>query len=278
MTSPLISRYAVRGLMSPFGRRAPVTLGRRNAERNPRRTSATASALMISLALVSGLVVIAASAKASVDQSIADAIGTSELVVTQRRRHSPFSSQVRRPDRRVPGVASVHRVRQIGRPGRRHLGPGVRSRPNGTLAGPITSTVEAGSLQRPAERPGDRCRATWPGHSTCRSARPSSSITTTGTHQLTVGRRDRGRTANSTRVVLSLPEFRRGRRRRAPTRPCTSKLPTAPVSPRSGWRCSASCTTTPPFRSGTSRRTRPGSVDRSTRSSAWSACCWRWRS
>ncbi len=61
--------------MSPFGRQAPVTLGRRNAERNPRRTSATASALMISVALISGLVVIGASAKASIDANVASAIG-----------------------------------------------------------------------------------------------------------------------------------------------------------------------------------------------------------
>ncbi|GAA1572905.1 FtsX-like permease family protein [Kribbella sancticallisti] len=143
MTSPLISRYAVRGLMSPFGRTAPVTLGRRNAERNPRRTSATASALMISLALISGLVVIAASAKASIEQGIKDAVGTSELLVTGDDG-SAFSSQVGDRIAAVPGISAVHRLRQL--PGevddRAVTVSGVA---DGTLDGPITTKFEAGS-------------------------------------------------------------------------------------------------------------------------------------
>ena len=102
MTSPLVSRYAVRALMWPLGRKAPVTLGRRNAERNPRRTSATASALMISVALISGLIVIAASAKASIEQNITDAIGTSELVVSSDDP-STFSPQIADRIARVSG-------------------------------------------------------------------------------------------------------------------------------------------------------------------------------
>ncbi|GAA1516841.1 ABC transporter permease [Kribbella lupini] len=142
MTLPLISQYAVRALMLPLGRQAAVVLGRRNAERNPRRTSATASALMISLALVSGLFVIAASAKASVDQGIADAIGSSELVVTGER---PFSTAVGDQLAKVQGISAVHRVRQSGGE--------VDDRPitlagvsDGTLDGPITVTTTAGSL------------------------------------------------------------------------------------------------------------------------------------
>ncbi|TCO50099.1 putative ABC transport system permease protein [Kribbella antiqua] len=144
MTSPLISRYAVRALMWPFGRQAPVTLGRRNAERNPRRTSATASALMISVALISGLIVIAASAKASVDKGIADAIGTSELVVSSDGPAS-FSPQVADRITKVPGVQSVHRVRQeqakVGT-----TSVQVRGISDGTLDGPITAKLDSGSL------------------------------------------------------------------------------------------------------------------------------------
>jgi putative ABC transport system permease protein len=141
MTSPLISRYAVRGLMSPFGRKAPVTLGRRNAERNPRRTAATASALMISLALVSGLVVIAASAKASVNQSLQDAIGTAELLVSADQ---PFSSQVGDKIAKVPGVAAVHRVRQMpGDIGSHRIT--VAGVDDGTIDGPITTRFDSGS-------------------------------------------------------------------------------------------------------------------------------------
>jgi putative ABC transport system permease protein len=143
LTSPLISRYAVRGLMSPFGRKAPVTLGRRNAERNPRRTSATASALMISLALISGLAVLGASAKASVDRSITDAIGTSELVVTSDG--GAFSSQVGDRISAVQGVSAVHRVRQM--PAKVDARAfDLRGVDDGTLNGSITTKVEDGSL------------------------------------------------------------------------------------------------------------------------------------
>lgn len=141
MTSPLVSRYAVRGLMAPFGRKAPVTLGRRNAERNPRRTSATASALMISLALISGMVVIAASAKASINQNLRDTIGTAELLVSADQ---PFSSQVGAKVAKVQGVASVHRVRQM--PGEiddhRITVAGVD---DGTIDGPISTRFDSGS-------------------------------------------------------------------------------------------------------------------------------------
>ncbi|GAB3822020.1 ABC transporter permease [Kribbella italica] len=147
MTLPLISRYAVRGLMLPLGRRAAVVLGRRNAERNPRRTAATASALMISLALVSGLFVIASSAKASVDQGIADAIGTSELVVTSDR---PFSTAVGDQLATVQGISGVHRVRQsAGEVDDRPVT--VAGVSDGTLDGPITATATAGSLESLAQ-------------------------------------------------------------------------------------------------------------------------------
>ncbi|MEV5961416.1 FtsX-like permease family protein [Kribbella sp. NPDC051952] len=143
MISPVISRYAVRALMWPFGRKAPVTLGRRNAERNPRRTSATASALMISVALVSGLLVIAATAKASIDKSITDALGTSELVITSDGPDS-FSTQVADRVTKVSGVDAVHQVRQqegqVGSTGVRISGVS-----DGTLDGPIIADFDAGS-------------------------------------------------------------------------------------------------------------------------------------
>ncbi|MGW7683019.1 ABC transporter permease [Kribbella sp. NPDC054772] len=143
MLSPLLSRYVVRALMYPFGRKAPVTLGRRNAERNPRRTSATASALMISVSLICGLMVITASAKASISQSIADALGTSELLITADGTPT-FSSQIGDRTAKVAGVQSVHRVRQdSGQIGRTNVP--VTGVSDGTLDGPITTTFDAGS-------------------------------------------------------------------------------------------------------------------------------------
>src|SRR4051794_8627538 len=143
MISPLLSRYVVRALMWPFGRKAPVTLGRRNAERNPRRTSATASALMISVAMISGLLVIAASAKASINQSIADTLGSSELVITSDGPAS-FSPQVADRTANVQGVQSVHRLRRVdGKIGKATVQ--VSGISDGTLNGPITTAFDAGS-------------------------------------------------------------------------------------------------------------------------------------
>jgi putative ABC transport system permease protein len=203
MTSPLISRYAVRGLMSPFGRRAPVTLGRRNAERNPRRTSATASALMISLALVSGLVVIAASAKASVNQSIEDAIGTSELLVSDDDG-APFSRQVGDRVAAVPGISSVHRVRQMpAQVGDRQTT--VAGVDDGTLDGPITTKVDAGSPDhlKPGQAVLPRNLATPLKLSVGKKFQLT---TTTGKHDLTVAAVIApNRQLNA--VIVSLPGF-----------------------------------------------------------------------
>ncbi|GAA1584487.1 ABC transporter permease [Kribbella hippodromi] len=143
LLGPLISRYVVRGLMAPFGRKAPVTLGRRNAERNPRRTSATASALMISVSLISGLLVLAASVKASIDQSITDALGNSEIVIDSDGPPS-FSPQVADRTAKVDGVRSVHRVRQLdGQVGTATVR--VTGVSDGTLDGPITVKYDTGS-------------------------------------------------------------------------------------------------------------------------------------
>jgi putative ABC transport system permease protein len=182
MTLPLISRYAVRGLMLPLGRRAAVVLGRRNAERNPRRTAATASALMISLALVSGLVVIAASAKASVDRGIADAIGTSELVVTGDR---PFSTAVGDAMAKVQGVSAVHRVRQSA--GKVDDQPvTLAGISDGTLNGPIAAKVLTGSLDSLSQNQVALPR-NLANQLDVAVGKTFTLTTTTGKHQLTVG-------------------------------------------------------------------------------------------
>ncbi|MFD7155441.1 ABC transporter permease [Kribbella sp. NPDC059898] len=143
MVGPLISRYVVRGLMYPFGRRTPVTLGRRNAERNPRRTSATASALMISVSLICGLLVISATAKASIHRTVLDALGTSGILITNDGSQN-FSSQVADRTAKVDGVTGVHRIRQqagqIGANSIPVMGVG-----DGTLAGPIVTKFDSGS-------------------------------------------------------------------------------------------------------------------------------------
>ena len=69
--SPVLARPVVRvlGLVLPRLTGARGQLARENAMRNPRRTAATASALMIGVALVGGITVFAASGKWSVSHS-----------------------------------------------------------------------------------------------------------------------------------------------------------------------------------------------------------------
>jgi putative ABC transport system permease protein len=65
--SPLVARQVAGVLAAPFARLGvPGRLGRANAVRSPRRTSATAAALMVGLALVSAVSVLGASLKESV--------------------------------------------------------------------------------------------------------------------------------------------------------------------------------------------------------------------
>ncbi|MGW1608214.1 ABC transporter permease [Streptomyces sp. NPDC002285] len=69
---PVASSTAVRILGGPLGRLRGVTgqLARRNALRSPKRTAATASALMIGVAVVSLFTVFGASLKATMDQTV----------------------------------------------------------------------------------------------------------------------------------------------------------------------------------------------------------------
>jgi putative ABC transport system permease protein len=69
---PVASTTAVRVLGAPLGRLRGVTggLARRNALRSPKRTAATAGALMIGVAVVSLFTVFGASLKATMDQTV----------------------------------------------------------------------------------------------------------------------------------------------------------------------------------------------------------------
>jgi putative ABC transport system permease protein len=84
-------------------------LAGQNSLRNPRRTAATASALMIGLALVTTMAIVGASSKASVDKSIADNF-QGDLVVSNVYG-VPFSPSIATRIEHTPGVASVTRLR-----------------------------------------------------------------------------------------------------------------------------------------------------------------------
>lgn len=111
LISPVIGRPLVALIAWPFPRLfGPVgRLARENARRNPRRTSATASALMIGLALVSTMAVLGQSAKASVDDLIAADLRADYVV--SNAIGAPFSATVGDRIAALPGVAQVVPVR-----------------------------------------------------------------------------------------------------------------------------------------------------------------------
>ncbi len=111
MLTPLIARPVAAALGMPI-RATGISgrLGRENSMRNPRRTAATTSALMIGLGLVVFVAVFGASAKASVDTTLertlkADFILTSPTL-------SGFSTAAADSARPVPGVEAVSELRQ----------------------------------------------------------------------------------------------------------------------------------------------------------------------
>nr|WP_216654450.1 ABC transporter permease [Nocardioides sp. zg-DK7169] len=84
-------------------------LAGQNALRNPRRTTATASALMIGLTLACTMAIIGDSAKASVDRAIEESF-VGDFVVSSLFG-APFSPQVAEQMAAVPGVERVVRER-----------------------------------------------------------------------------------------------------------------------------------------------------------------------
>lgn len=102
MLSPIVSRPVARLLGAPFQRRLPGRLGRTNTLRNPRRTAATAAALMVGLALVSTVSVLGASLKASIEK-VADATLGAEFVLASQGQLG-FSPTVVQQLREQPGI------------------------------------------------------------------------------------------------------------------------------------------------------------------------------
>lgn len=108
--SPFISTPVVRVLGAPVARFSYAgRLARENALRNPRRTSATASALMVGLALVSAMTVMASSIKKSSNDVIDRSLGADFVLATSN--FTPFSNAVADRLRTAPGVAAVSSFR-----------------------------------------------------------------------------------------------------------------------------------------------------------------------
>jgi len=107
--SPVIGRPVLVVCRALFAAAFGTTgrLAGENALRDPRRTGATASALMIGLALVSTIGVLAASLNASVDD-VVDEQFTADLLV-QNPTFQPFSTAIGDAVQEVPGVDVVSR-------------------------------------------------------------------------------------------------------------------------------------------------------------------------
>ena len=113
--SPLIARPAARALGAPLPRilGASGKLARENSARSPRRTAATASALMIGIALVCMVAVVAQSLRTTLKSVLSTGVTADYVVVAERRGPgSGFSPQLARDLTKVPSVSDVVAIRQ----------------------------------------------------------------------------------------------------------------------------------------------------------------------
>jgi putative ABC transport system permease protein len=104
---PAISRPTVLMLGRPLAWSITGMLGQRNSARNPRRTASTAAALMIGIALVTGVSVLASSIRASLGDLVSDSLGA-ELIISgddvTNRSSAEFDPRVIDRIEQVPGV------------------------------------------------------------------------------------------------------------------------------------------------------------------------------
>jgi putative ABC transport system permease protein len=129
VVAPLFARRFGRFAGSPLPRLYGVVgrLARENAVRKPRRMAATASALMIGVALVTIVATIVASAKRSVEATVADEV-TGEFQVQTTSFGNPFatglSPEIAARLRELPevDVAAVYRIGEWRRPGGADVG------------------------------------------------------------------------------------------------------------------------------------------------------------
>ncbi|MGP3982990.1 ABC transporter permease [Streptomyces sp. KR80] len=139
VAGPLLVRPVIRVLGGAFPRLfGPVgRMSQRNALRNPRRTGATAAALMVGLALVTGMSVAGASMTRSFDEQIDRQLG-SDFVV-QNRNFQPFPQEITERVRTVDGVGTL--VRQRFAPMRLELPGGKTLRTTGAAFDPQLDRV-----------------------------------------------------------------------------------------------------------------------------------------
>ena len=106
LLTPLISKPVVAALGRLFSWSLPGRLGRLNSGRNPRRTAITAAALMVGIALVTGVTVVMDSAKTSLSAQAEDTIKAQVVIGGEQNGPRPptFDPAVLAQARKVPGV------------------------------------------------------------------------------------------------------------------------------------------------------------------------------
>ena len=109
LLTPLISRPVVALLGRLFSWSVPGRLGRLNSGRNPRRTAITAAALMVGIALVTGVTVVMTSAKTSLAAQAEDTVKAEIVVGGDQNGPRPptFDRAVLDRARTVPGVRAA---------------------------------------------------------------------------------------------------------------------------------------------------------------------------
>jgi putative ABC transport system permease protein len=109
--SPVLSRPIVGGIGKVLPRIWGTTgrLARENALRNPKRTAATASALMIGIALTTTMSVMAASITSSANAAIDKSVGADFIITADN--FAPISTSVATQARQVAGVGDVTEFR-----------------------------------------------------------------------------------------------------------------------------------------------------------------------
>jgi putative ABC transport system permease protein len=105
---PIVVRPLASAIAAPLKLRGmPGELAKQNATRNPRRTSATAAALMIGLTLVVSMGVFASSLKASFGDVLSEQTNADLYVATSSTQAPGFSPEVIEAVKAVPGVDQV---------------------------------------------------------------------------------------------------------------------------------------------------------------------------
>ena len=110
---PAIARSISGALGAPIARLAGITgrLARENAMRNPKRTSATAAALMIGVALVGLITVFGASARASIDNKLDQSMKADYVVNSGGFGQGSIPVAAEKQLAAVPNVVSVSGIR-----------------------------------------------------------------------------------------------------------------------------------------------------------------------